>query len=833
MPNPFSTPPLSGPAARQAMEALWNRTATTFRGAWGAGTGYDVGDLVTSSGSTYYRLVAGTTATAPGADPTNWTVWSAAASLASPLTGLSTASAANLVDTDSQLDAFGKLQGQFNSLRTAGLIVSNSSLAPPQWPGIDGSLGAGPIYTSHTRTGGYPEYGHWLNVLLVSAAVAAGQFDSGISSWVTSQNLIGGQNYGAWVGANTPSSSLGQTFTGGASIGLEVNSGNRWGDFGLQSDVGGTRYTVGLQIIPDIVPDSDGATLSVYPGSFGTVYGPSVHGHRWWVGSLVRYDTIMAAGYTHLANGGSTSPNAPTAFTKLGGYWIDGIDFSAAAFSGAALRLGSAPVVGGAFTPSSIAATGTVTGSNLSGVNTGNQTITLTGDVTGSGTGSFAATVANGAVSYAKMQNVSATSRILGRITAGAGSVEELTAANVKTLLSLTNVDNTSDANKPVSTAQAAADAAVLSTAQSYADGLVVGLLDDRGNFDASANTWPTTGGSGSAGVLKKGDLWTISVPGTLGGHAVTAGDVIRALVDAPGSTDANWAIAENNFGYVAENSTNKNASGGYAGLTLFKLNLVNAAGTVTSWLTNAATVARTWTMPDKDGTVAMTSDISGLTVTQGGTGVATLTTAYGLVAAGTTATGAVQTLAAGLTTQMLVGGGAAALPVWTAATGSGAPVRATTPTFSGAVTVVADASAFALKINGRAADSISVLASYQTDGATETSRLRTDSDGTWYLFTGPSTTERLRVNLTTGNLQVIQSVWALTGTAIPAGGTAGAGFMFSSTANFGVFFGSGAPSLSAAKGSLYLRSDGSSTSTRAYINTNGAGTWTNVTTAT
>jgi hypothetical protein len=45
-------------------------------------------------------------------------------------------------------------------------------------------------------------------------------------------------------------------------------------------------------------------------------------------------------------------------------------------------------------TPTSVAASGTVTGSNLSGTNTGDQTITLTGDVTGSGTGSFAATLA-------------------------------------------------------------------------------------------------------------------------------------------------------------------------------------------------------------------------------------------------------------------------------------------------------------------------------------------------------------------------------------------------------------------------------------------------------
>jgi len=66
----------------------------------------------------------------------------------------------------------------------------------------------------------------------------------------------------------------------------------------------------------------------------------------------------------------------------------------------------------------------------------------------------------------------------------------------------------------------------------------------------------------------------------------------------------------------------------------------------------------------------------------------------------------------------------------------------------------------------------------------------------------------------------------------IPAGGTIGAGYLFSTVANFGIFFGSGAPTLSAAKGSLYLRSDGSGTGDRAYINTNGTTTWTPLTTA-
>jgi hypothetical protein len=64
--------------------------------------------------------------------------------------------------------------------------------------------------------------------------------------------------------------------------------------------------------------------------------------------------------------------------------------------------------------------------STISGVNTGDQLITLTGDVTGSGLTTFVATIANQAVTYAKMQLVSATKRLLGRVSAGAGSVQEI-----------------------------------------------------------------------------------------------------------------------------------------------------------------------------------------------------------------------------------------------------------------------------------------------------------------------------------------------------------------------------------------------------------------------
>lgn len=76
-----------------------------------------------------------------------------------------------------------------------------------------------------------------------------------------------------------------------------------------------------------------------------------------------------------------------------------------------------------------------------------------------------------------------------------------------------------------------------------YVDTAVTGLLDFRGTYDASGNTFPASGGSGLLGAVVKGDLWICSVAGTLGGQAITPGDLIVALVDTPGQTAANWDL--------------------------------------------------------------------------------------------------------------------------------------------------------------------------------------------------------------------------------------------------------------------------------------------------
>ena len=101
--------------------------------------------------------------------------------------------------------------------------------------------------------------------------------------------------------------------------------------------------------------------------------------------------------------------------------------------------------------------------------------------------------------------------------------------------------------------------------------------------------------------------------------------------------------------------------------------------------------------------------------------------------------------------------------------------------------------------------------------------------------FSGPVISDNGFVGNITGNVTATTvsatgNITADSGTAPVAGGAAA--FLATSTANLGFFIGSGAPTVSAAQGSLYIRTDGSSTSTRLYVNTNGSTTWTNVTTA-
>mgnify|MGYP001012010635 CR=1 FL=1 len=79
------------------------------------------------------------------------------------------------------------------------------------------------------------------------------------------------------------------------------------------------------------------------------------------------------------------------------------------------------------------------------------------------------------------------------------------------------------------------------------------------------------------------------------------------------------------------------------------------------------------------------------------------------------------------------------------------------------------------------------------------------------------------------GVVEISGATTVASGTATTAGGAVA----FSLGTNGpDITWGSGVPTITAPQGSLYLRTDGSSTSTRAYINTDGMDTWTAITTA-
>lgn len=101
-----------------------------------------------------------------------------------------------------------------------------------------------------------------------------------------------------------------------------------------------------------------------------------------------------------------------------------------------------------------------------------------------------------------------------------------------------------------------------------YADGLVVGLLNDRGSWAAGASpgaypTNPPATGSGPGGSILKGDIWFINTAGYLGTTYVSIGSSVRALIDNPNpSTDADWDIIDAGLGFTPENITNKVSTG-------------------------------------------------------------------------------------------------------------------------------------------------------------------------------------------------------------------------------------------------------------------------------
>ena len=129
------------------------------------------------------------------------------------------------------------------------------------------------------------------------------------------------------------------------------------------------------------------------------------------------------------------------------------------------------------------------------------------GDVTSSGDG--ATTIADDAVTYAKIQNVTATDRVLGRDSSGAGIIEEISPSSLRTMLNVADGANAYTHPNHSGEVTSTADGATV-----IADNIV-----DEANLKVSnspTNGYVLTAQSGNTG----GMTWEATTAGATGGNS-------------------------------------------------------------------------------------------------------------------------------------------------------------------------------------------------------------------------------------------------------------------------------------------------------------------------
>lgn len=214
-------------------------------------------------------------------------------------------------------------------------------------------------------------------------------------------------------------------------------------------------------------------------------------------------------------------------------------------------------------------------------INSTNATITLTGDVTGTGTTSIATTIASGAVEFSMMDPVAI-------ITSSEGIAS-----------------NDNDVTLPTSAA-----------VKAYVDASVAGGLIYQGGYNAATNT-PNLDSPPTIAGIKRGWTYTVTADGTFFTEQVRIGDVLIAEIDSP-TTLTDWTVVQSNIDLASLTQVgigNVNAGTGIAvsysnGTATVSAATTSATGTITAG-SLSGTVNHTFGI----NTIVQTIDATGATV--------------------------------------------------------------------------------------------------------------------------------------------------------------------------------------------------------------------------